>query len=161
VALPPVQPRTVWEAMDADYRQPLEAPTAVPWRELFRLHPTPQAQAARSRLEFPVLLTWIFCTTMFSGFVPWLIGGLSMIAFSFFMRRTFEMWHLQGQAGVYRAVGVGELGVALAAVVPFGGLTGLLGLYIAAVLASWIFVETRYLVRIEQQELKQRRWISW
>ncbi|MDQ2806730.1 MAG: hypothetical protein M3Z04_07405 [Chloroflexota bacterium] len=153
--LPPVQPRTAWEAMDADYRQPLEPPTPLPLRDLLRPHATPAAVAQRSRLELPLLLVWLAGSCLFHAGLAWLIAGLVMIGGAQWLRATFAVWGLTGQAGLYRALGLGQIAVACATVVNFGPFTPLLGGYGLSVLGSWIFLECRYLYRLERQTMQQ------
>ena len=153
--LPPVQPRTAWEAMDADYRVPPEPPTPLPLRDLLRSAATPAAVAQRSRLELPLLLAWLAGSCLFHGGLSWLIAGAGMIGGAQFLRATFAVWGLTGQAGLYRAVGLGQIAVACAAVVDFGPFTPLLGGYGLSVLGSWIFLECRYLYRLERQALQR------
>ena len=153
--LPPVQPRTAWEAMDAEYRLPPEPPTSLPLRELLRLHATPAAVAQRSQLELPLLLAWLVGSCLFHSALPWSIAGLGLIGGAQFLRATFALWGLTGQAGVYRAVGLGQIAVACATVVDFGPFTPLLGGYGLSVLGSWIFLECRYLYRLERQAMQR------
>ncbi len=149
--LPPVQPRSAWEAMDADYRQPPEPPTRLPLRDLLRRAVPPEAVAQRSRLELPLLVAWLAGSCLFHSGLPWLIAGGAMIGGAQFLRATFTVWGLTGQAGLYRAVGLGQIALACATVVDFGPFTPLLGFYGLGVLGSWIFLECRYLYRLERQ----------
>jgi len=153
--LPPVQPRTAWEAMDADYRVPPEPPTRLPYRDLLCWAAPPAAVAQRSRLELPLLLAWLAGSCLFHSPLPWLIAGGAMIGGAQFLRATFAVWGLTGQAGLYRAMGLGQVAVACAAVVGFGPFTPLLGGYGLSVLGSWIFLECRYLYRLERQTMQR------
>ncbi len=153
--LPPVQPRTAWEAMDADYRLPPEPITHLPLRDLLRPFPTPAAVAQRSRLELPLLLIWLTGSCLLHGFLFWLPAGALMIGVAQFLRATFAVWGLTGHAALYRAVGLGQMAVACATVVDMGPVGPLLGCYGLGVLFSWIFLECRYLYRLERQTLQQ------
>ncbi len=153
--LPPVQPRTAWEAMDAEYRQPPEPPTRLPLRDLLRRAAPPEAVAQRSRLELPLLLVWLAGSCLFHSALPWLIAGLGMVGGAQWLRATFAVWGLTGQAGLYRALGLGQIAVACATVVDCGPFTPLLGGYGLGVLGSWIFLECRYLYRLERQTMQQ------
>lgn len=151
---PPPLPDNPWEAMDVDYRPIPLPPTLLPWRALMTRHPSREILVQRTRLEVPVLLAWIVLSGCFPGFPIWIATGGAMLAFSFFMREPFELCGLQGQAGIYRAIGAGQLAVGIASIVSFGPFMPLLGIYALGVLLSWAFVEGRHLYRLEAREIR-------
>jgi hypothetical protein len=151
----PVNPANGWQALDADYSALPEPITALPLAALLRRNAPPVAVYQRARLEPPVLLGWLVLSCCLLGAVPWLILGPAMMLFSLFMRRTFALCGMEGHAAVYRALGFGQALLGVVAVTGPGPFAPLLGLYALGVLAAWIFVECRYMYRIERQQLQQ------
>ena len=152
----PVNPANGWHALDADYRALPEPLTALPLAELLRRDAPPLAVYQRARLEPPLLLGWIVLACVWLGAVPWISLGLAMIFFSLFMRRTFALCGMEGHAAVYRALGFGQVVLGVVAVTGPGPFAPLLGMYVAGVLLAWIFVEGRYMYRVERQDLQQQ-----
>jgi hypothetical protein len=152
----PVNPANGWQALDADYRVLPEPPTALSLAELLRRDAPPVAVYQRARLEPPVLLGWVAVSSLWLGALPWLVLGLGMIGFSLFMRRTFALCSMAGYAGVYRALGGGQMLLGVVAVTGPGPFAPLLGLYAGCVLLAWVFVECRYMVRVERQNLRDQ-----
>lgn len=143
-------PRTSWAAMDTDYRPPAYVPLRLPLRELLRPHASREALRQRGRLELPTIGFWLLLTCFSQTAWMWGALGIFMVAFSLIMRRTFELEKLEGQAGVYRAIGVAQILGALSSIISFGSFTPLFGAYAVGVLLSWIFVEARQLYRMEK-----------
>ena len=157
VPLPiPVNPANGWQALDADYRVLPEPPTALSLAALLRRDAPPVAVYQRARLEPPILLGWVAVSCLWLGALPWLVLGLGMAGFSLFMRRTFAMCGMEGHAGVYRALGGGQMLLGVVAVTGPGPFAPVLGLYAAGVLLAWVFVECRYMVRVERQNLREQ-----
>jgi hypothetical protein len=149
-------PRTSWAAMDADYRPPAYVPLRLPLRDLLRPHPSREAQRQRGRLELPVIGVWLLLTCFSQTAWMWGALGAFMIGFSVFMRRPFELEKLEGQAAVYRAIGVAQVLGALSSIISFGPFVPLFGAYAVSVLLAWIFVEARQLYRMEKNGSGER-----
>ncbi len=79
-----------------------------------------------------------------------------MIVFSLFMRRTFALCGMEGHAAIYRAPGFGQMLLGVVAMTGPGPFAPLLGMYVAGVLLAWVFVEGRYMYRVERQNLQQQ-----
>jgi hypothetical protein len=79
-----------------------------------------------------------------------------MILFSLFMRRTFALCGMEGHAAIYRALGFGQMLLGVVAMTGPGPFAPLLGMYVAGVLLAWVFVEGRYMYRVERQNLQQQ-----
>jgi hypothetical protein len=152
----PVNPENGWQALDADYRILAELPTALPLTELLRRNAAPVAVYQRARLEPPALLGWVTLSWYWLGAVPWLSLGLAMIVFSLFMRRTFALCGMEGHAAIYRALGFGQMLLGVVAMTGPGPFAPLLGMYVAGVQLAWVFVEGRYMYRVERQNLQQQ-----
>ena len=152
----PVNPENGWHALDADYRVLAEPPTALRLAELLRRDAPPVAVYQRARLEPPVLIGWLILSCYLLGAVPWLILGPAMILFSLFMRPTFALCGMEGHAAVYRALGFGQVLLGVVAVTGPGPFAPLLGMYALGVLLAWVFVECRYMYRVERQNLQQQ-----
>lgn len=152
----PVHPENAWQALDADYRTLTEPRTALPLAALLRRDAPPLAVYQRARLEPPLLLGWVILSCYLLGAVPWLSLGAAMMLFSLFMRRPFAMCGMEGHAAVYRALGFGQALLGMVAVTGPGPFAPLLGMYVAGVLVTWIFVEGRYMYRVERQNLQQQ-----
>jgi len=152
----PVNRETGRQDLDADYPVLPEPLTVLPLAALLRRDAPPLAVYQRARLEPPALLGWVILSCYLLGAVPWLSLGAAMMLFSLFMRRPFALCGMEGHAAVYRALGCGQALLGVVAVTGPGPFAPLLGMYVAGVLLAWIFVEGRYMYRVERQNLQQQ-----
>ncbi|HUS13939.1 MAG TPA: hypothetical protein VM536_02875 [Chloroflexia bacterium] len=141
-----------WAALDNDYRPIPRAVTNLPLGALLHPRAAPEAVAQRIRFEFPVLVTWFFLSATIQGGVAWMVIGLILVGYSFVMRDTFALYRFEGAAGIYRAVGAGQAVGGLAGIVDLSAFAPVLGMYALGVMFSWIYIECRYMYRMENMD---------
>jgi hypothetical protein len=142
-----------WEAIDAADR----SAGGQGWVDLVRAYrPMPEPPRGRIRLEMPVLMAWLILSGLWPGLWSWLGLGAALVAFSLFIRGACREYHLPGQAGLYRALGLGQMATSLSFAVDFGPLWPLVGLYWAGVVLAWLVLEFRHLARLSRQDAARR-----
>src|SRR5512143_2327851 len=110
-----------WEAIDAaDRAGGASGPTWADLMQVYRRVPDPPQ--GRIRLEMPVLMSWLILSGLWQGLGPWLVLGGALTLFSFFIRPACREYRLTGQAGLYRAMGLGQMATSLAFVISLGPL---------------------------------------
>jgi hypothetical protein len=99
-----------------------------------------------------LLILWILLTGFFIGFVPWVLLGLGVVIFSLVMRKPYREARLRGQAGVYRALGIGQILLGISFVYDYGPLWPLVGAFCAGAVLAWLVIEVRHLELLPKPE---------
>jgi hypothetical protein len=143
--------RSAGNADAANLRLPPPALTGSPDLQI-DYNTAPESLNPRTFIETPFLIVWILLTGFFIGFVPWVLFGLGVVAFSLVMRKPYRAAHLKGQAGVYRALGIGQILLGISFVYQYGPLWPLVGAYCAAAVLAWLVVELSHLELLPKAE---------
>ena len=147
---PTAPPTSTWANLDADFQDnrppPPQAQTQLPTvgfsGRFFKVTPEPPSDL-RVRLEFPALIVWVLLSSFWQGFLPWVILGCAMIAYSLGTRLAFRQYNMGAQTWVYCAMGVGQILLSFSYIADLGPFWPFIGLYWLGVGVAWLVVELR------------------